>query len=101
MTTEAKRYPCEETTLDIRHSRYRVRLWITNNFGTRNTQAMKQLASDILSGILSSTGPNQQVSIAEIFAFGFPGLAAVQVIDMDDSSDVRTGHMIYTEPFDT
>lgn len=92
-----KRYPCEETTLDLYHGHFHVRLWVTNDGAATNAENTRAEAVVALN-IAIRAGPATQVEVCErIAASGLFGLAAVQVINVHN----RIGHMIYTEPFNT
>lgn len=88
-----RRYPCEETTLDMWAGPLRVRLWVSNHWAGRpGTEVLEQAQGALMT--MPRAGP---VEACEWLArFGaIEGLAAVQVIDAEG-----LGHMIYTEPFD-
>lgn len=94
-----KRYPCEETTLDIPHGRLVIRLWVTNHFAERQ---LDEMMGEIDRAILALTGDDVVLAAESIARAGIVGLAAVQVTrPLVAHSGERLGHMIYTEPFDT
>lgn len=96
-----KRYPCEETTLDLHRGHFHVRLWITNDGAVADGESIRADAVDIVN-VAIRTEPVTVVSVCERIAeSGLLGLAAVQVMRTVDNYVDRIGHMIYTEPFDT
>jgi hypothetical protein len=97
-----KRYPCEETTLELDLGEIRVRLWITNHGGAR--AVLGALLDFIKAAPPPAIGKGNPFEVcrglAESYATsGMPGLAAVQVTK--EVPEGRVGHMIYTEPFET
>jgi len=104
-----KRFPCEETTIDLHSGPFHVRLWMTNHHAAFDQMTMADWSMSFLRRELSHSrewtsediGPTPCIKLAEAFArSGNEQLAAVQVTRPLPGGEGRIGHMIYTVPFD-
>lgn len=94
-----RRYPCEESTVDIVYSGVRVRLWIDNP-GGEHPELAAVSANVVYDELKKWTGAFNVLTFAEKLAAyhdRLPQLAAIQVIKLGGAWDL--GHMIYTKPF--
>jgi len=93
-----KRYHNEETTLDVSHNGFVVRVWIVNPY-QKNVYTTEELSS-LISGthIGKSSIPVTDFMLAEAYVAAvvdrYPDIAAVQVIRPD-----KVGHMVYTTEY--
>jgi len=98
------RYPCEETTVDVRYGNVRIRLWLDNPNGAHDDGSMAMHAARIVARHIAQMEKDSALfkckEFCELLAqdeeLAVP-LAAVQVIEPRGGFDF--GHMIYTKPF--
>jgi len=91
---KGKRYYCEETTLDIEHGAFTVRVWLNNDYQREDAQYLYDCVRNSLRQ--APDGDRSQLAVYLGMALA-PKVTTVQVIEKV-AVGVRVGTMIYTEP---
>ena len=87
------RFYCEETTIDIPHGRYLVRLWVANDYQEKSPVLIFTEAE----ALLTRSEGRGRTALALYLAKNLKDVTTVQVIEsFPDGS--RIGTMLYTVP---